>query len=74
VDCLRGMIRVALPVAFGTREVIPREPAFMHRQPLLRMELRVSDLYQDFVAEGVEANFVRQDHIGGRKSVEGALR
>jgi DNA-binding transcriptional LysR family regulator len=54
VDSLRGTIRVALPVVFGTREVIPRLPSFMDRHPLLRMELRVSDLYQDLVAEGVD--------------------
>jgi DNA-binding transcriptional LysR family regulator len=54
VDSLRGTIRVALPVLFGTREVIPRLPEFLDRHPLLRMELRVSDIYQDLVAEGVD--------------------
>jgi DNA-binding transcriptional LysR family regulator len=54
VDSLRGALRVALPVVFGTREVIPRLPAFLERHPLLRMELRVSDFYQDLVAEGVD--------------------
>ena len=47
-------IRVALPVVFGTREVIPRLPIFLDRHQPLRMELRVSDLYQDLVAEGVD--------------------
>lgn len=54
VDSLRGTIRVALPAVFGTREVIPRLPEFLERHPLLRMELRVSDAYQDLVAEGVD--------------------
>ena len=54
VDSLRGALRVALPVVFGTREVIPRLPEFLERNPLLRMELRVSDHYQDLVAEGVD--------------------
>ena len=54
VDSLRGTIRLALPVVFGTREVIPRIPEFLARHPLLRVELRVSDLYQDLVAEGVD--------------------
>jgi DNA-binding transcriptional LysR family regulator len=54
VDSLRGALRVTLPVVFGTREVIPRLPDFLERHPLLRMELRVSDLYQDLVAEGVD--------------------
>jgi DNA-binding transcriptional LysR family regulator len=44
----------ALPVVFGTREGIPRLPAFLNRHPLLRIEQRVSDLYQDLVAEGVD--------------------
>lgn len=54
VDSLRGAIRVALPVVFGMREVIPRLPAFLARHPLLRVDLRVSDAYQDLVAEGVD--------------------
>jgi DNA-binding transcriptional LysR family regulator len=54
VDSLRGTIRLALPVVFGTREVIPHLPEFLARHPLLRVELRVSDLYQDLIAEGVD--------------------
>jgi DNA-binding transcriptional LysR family regulator len=54
IDSLRGAIRVALPVVFGMREVIPRLPEFLARHPLLRIELRVSDTYQDLVAEGVD--------------------
>lgn len=54
VDSLRGAIRVALPVIFGMREVVPRLPEFMALHPLLRMELRVSDAYQDLVAEGMD--------------------
>lgn len=54
IDSLRGAIRVALPVVFGMREVIPRLPPFLARYPLLRVDLRVSDAYQDLVAEGVD--------------------
>ena len=54
VDSLRGKIRLALPVVFGMREVIPRLPEFLSRYPMLSMELRVSDLYQDLVADGVD--------------------
>jgi DNA-binding transcriptional LysR family regulator len=53
-DSLKGTIRIALPVVFGTREVIPRLPMFMDRHPLLKIEMQVSDLYQDLVAEGVD--------------------
>lgn len=54
IDSLRGTLRVALPVVFGMREVIPRLPEFLACHPLLRVELRVSDAYQDLVAEGVD--------------------
>ncbi len=54
VDSLRGALRIGLPVVFGMREVIPRLPEFLKRHPRLRVELRVSDLYQDLVAEGVD--------------------
>ena len=54
IDSLRGAIRVALPVVFGMREVIPRLPEFLARHPLLRMELRISDAHQDLVVEGVD--------------------
>lgn len=54
IDSLHGVIRVALPVVFGVREVIPHLPGFLARYPLLRIELRVSDAYQDLVAEGVD--------------------
>mgnify|MGYP001551991935 CR=1 FL=1 len=54
IDSLHGALRVALPVVFGMREVIPRLPEFLARYPLLRMELRVSDAYQDLVVEGVD--------------------
>lgn len=71
VDFLRGMIRVALPAVFGTREVIPRLPMFMDRHPLLRMELRVSDVCQDLVAEGVDVAIrlgkLSDSTFGGRK-------
>jgi DNA-binding transcriptional LysR family regulator len=39
VDSLRGLIRVAIPVIYGTREVIPRLAAFLATHPLLRVEL-----------------------------------
>ena len=54
VDLLRCVLCVALPVILGTREVIPRLSNFLLLYPLLRMELRVADSYQDLVAEGVD--------------------
>jgi DNA-binding transcriptional LysR family regulator len=54
VDSLRGIIRLAIPVIYGTREIIPRLAVFLRMHPLLRLELTVSDAWQDLVAEGAD--------------------
>ena len=53
-DDLRGLLRVALPVAYGVREVIPRLPAFMAAHPNLKIELMMADRLEDLVAAGVD--------------------
>jgi DNA-binding transcriptional LysR family regulator len=54
LDSLRGTIRLALPVVYGTREIIPRLPKFLGLHPLLRVEMSVADNRQDLVAEGAD--------------------
>ncbi len=54
VDSLRGTIRLAIPVVYGTREIIPRLPKFLSIHPMLRVELSVADQRQDLVAEGAD--------------------
>jgi DNA-binding transcriptional LysR family regulator len=54
MDSLRGTIRLAIPVVYGTREVIPRLPDFLRLHPLLKVEMTVSDARQDLVAEGAD--------------------
>jgi len=54
VDSLRGTLRLALPILYGTRWVIPRLPDFLARHPQLRLEMTVSDERQDLVAAGVD--------------------
>jgi DNA-binding transcriptional LysR family regulator len=54
LDSLRGLIRLALPVIYGTREVIPRLAEFLALHPQLRVEMTVSDDRQDLVAEGAD--------------------
>ncbi len=54
VDSLRGIIRLALPVIYGTREIIPRLPKFLAAHPLLQVEMAVADARQDLVAEGAD--------------------
>jgi DNA-binding transcriptional LysR family regulator len=53
-DGLRGLLRVALPVAYGVREVIPRLAHFMNAHPDLKIELMMTDRLEDLVAEGVD--------------------
>jgi DNA-binding transcriptional LysR family regulator len=54
LDSLRGLIRLALPVVYGTREIIPRLPKFLALHPELTVEMAVSDARQDLVAEGAD--------------------
>jgi DNA-binding transcriptional LysR family regulator len=54
VDSLRGTLRLALPVVYGTREIIPRLPKFLKLHPLLRVEMAVADERHDLVAEGAD--------------------
>jgi DNA-binding transcriptional LysR family regulator len=54
IDSLRGTIRLAIPVVYGTRAIIPRLPKFLATHPLLRVEMAVSDERQDLVADGAD--------------------
>ena len=54
VDSLRGTIRLALPVLYGTRKIIPLLPKFLSLHPLLRVEMTVVDARQDLVADGAD--------------------
>jgi len=54
VESLHGLLRVAMSGAFGTREVIPRLPAFLEQHPRLKLELLISDRTDDLVAEGAD--------------------
>src|SRR5262245_43368024 len=54
IDSLRGTIRIAMPVIYGTREVVPRIARFLLQHPLLQVEMTVADERQDLVAEGAD--------------------
>src|ERR1700730_5456284 len=54
VDSLRGVLRVIMSGAFGSREVIPRLPGFLASHPRLKVELVISDRTDDLVAEGAD--------------------
>jgi DNA-binding transcriptional LysR family regulator len=51
---LSGVLRVSLPTAFGVRVIIPRLPGFLALQPALKIELMMSDRFDDLVAEGAD--------------------
>jgi DNA-binding transcriptional LysR family regulator len=51
---LSGVLHVSLSSAFGVRQVIPRLSGFLALQPTLRIELMMSDRYEDLVAEGAD--------------------
>jgi DNA-binding transcriptional LysR family regulator len=53
-DSLRGTLRVVTSGAFGTREVVPRLPAFLAQHPGLKIELLMSDRTDDLIAEGAD--------------------
>jgi DNA-binding transcriptional LysR family regulator len=54
LDSLRGLVRLAIPVLYGTRAIIPLLSKFLAGHPLLRVELSVVDARQDLVAEGAD--------------------
>ena len=53
-DRLSGVLRVALPPEYGVRRIVPLLPAFFARQPLLKIDLMMSDRYENLIAEGAD--------------------
>jgi DNA-binding transcriptional LysR family regulator len=54
VDSLHGVIRLAMPVLYGTRAVIPALGTFLARHPDLRVEMIMSDARQNLITDGVD--------------------
>jgi DNA-binding transcriptional LysR family regulator len=54
VDSLHGVIRLAMPVLYGTRAVIPALTTFLARHPDLRVEVIMSDARQNLIMDGVD--------------------
>lgn len=50
----RGLLRVALPGAFGRMVVLPTLPAFLSRYPEIDLDLHFSDAYVDLVGQGFD--------------------
>ena len=53
-DRLSGVLRVALPTTYGARRIAPLLPAFLDRHPRLKIDLMMSDRYENLIAEGAE--------------------
>ena len=53
-DRLSGVLRVALPPEYGARRIVPLLPAFFARHPLLKIDLMMSDRYENLIAEGAD--------------------
>lgn len=54
VDSLHGVIRIAMPLMYGTRAVIPALTPFLKRYPDLKVELFMSDVRQNLITDGVD--------------------
>jgi DNA-binding transcriptional LysR family regulator len=54
VDSLHGVIRLAMPLMYGTRAIIPALTTFLARHPNLKVELIMSDARQNLITEGVD--------------------
>ena len=54
LDSLRGTIRLAVPIMYGTRAIIPALTSFLERYPDLRVEITMRDERQNLVAAGVD--------------------
>jgi DNA-binding transcriptional LysR family regulator len=51
---ISGTLKIAAPVAFGCREVIPLLWPFKHQYPDIRFDIMLADHYIDLVEEGVD--------------------
>jgi DNA-binding transcriptional LysR family regulator len=54
IDSLRGTLRLAVPIMYGTRVVIPALHSFLERYPELRVEITMRDERQNLVVDGVD--------------------
>ncbi|WP_260600159.1 LysR family transcriptional regulator [Sphingomonas endolithica] len=54
VDSLHGVIRLAMPVLYGSRAVIPAMAVFLARHRDLRVEMIMSDARQNLIMDGID--------------------
>lgn len=54
MDSLHGVIRLAMPLMYGTRAIIPALKPFLAQHPDLKVELVMSDARQNLITDGVD--------------------
>jgi DNA-binding transcriptional LysR family regulator len=54
LDSLHGVIRLAMPLMYGTRAIIPALTPFLARHADLKVELVMSDTRQNLITDGVD--------------------
>lgn len=53
-ETVKGHLRIAAPLSFGTMCIAPVLPDFMKRYPELKVQLQLEDRLTDIVAEGID--------------------
>lgn len=54
VDSLHGVVRLAMPVLYGVRAIVPALATFLARHPHLRVEIIMNDARQNLIADGID--------------------
>jgi DNA-binding transcriptional LysR family regulator len=54
VDSLHGVVRLAMPVLYGARAIIPALAPFLAKHPDLKVEIIMNDARQNLVADSVD--------------------
>ena len=53
-DEVRGRLKISAPTSFGRMHVAPHLKTFFYRYPALKVQLDLTDKFQDLVAEGLD--------------------
>ncbi len=53
-DHLSGVLRIALPPGYGAWRIAPLLPGFIARHPQLKIDLMMSDRFENLIAEGAD--------------------
>ncbi len=53
-NTLVGLLRLAMPATYGTRQIVPVLPGFLEQHPDLRIDLLMSDRFENLIAEGAD--------------------